>query len=402
MNRHPITSNHKQKGAVVLVITFLIMLAMTIGSFAMVQSTSLESRMSANDQRSRQAMQAAQAGIDFVLDNLAVVEVDRDFLCSPAEHAVFGFQLNFTGPEPDPVNTNNMILIFDNAVQQAACENLPFEIITKTSIWSRGYSDDFESVRTLVSTIDMTTPWEFNYTTKTISAGGSPAPVVAKGNVHFQGTPEAALCETMQDCIALATPGNQTGTIDGTLVLAGGSVTAQGSVPMGEENYDSNNASLNTMSNDDLFSQFAGSGLTKDQFKNSANTLIYEPSKKDLPSTNLNQIWVDGDLTLRNGTIGSPDKPVIIVVNGDLNLAGNVIIWGVVYSENADFSAGTNKIMGSLITENNVEMKGNAAVYYNPDLRPEPESFDPDAAQAGYSEARIGSVRIGSWREIVN
>jgi len=173
---------------------------------------------------------------------------------------------------------------------------------------------------------------------------------------------------------------------------------------MGEENYDPNNAEINAMSNDDLFSQYAGGGLTKDQFKNSDNTYTYDPSGQGhgLPSTNLNQIWVDGDLTLRNGTIGSPDKPVIIVVDGDLNLAGNVIIWGVVYATNADFSAGTNKIMGSLVTENNVEMKGNAAVYYNPDLRPAPDSFDPDAAQAGYSEARTGSVRIGSWREIVN
>jgi len=227
MNRQPIPSKHRQKGAVVLVITILIMLAMTIGSFAMVQSTSLESRMSANDQRTRQAMQAAQAGIDFVLANLAVVEVDRNFLCSPVEHAEFGFQLNFTGPElSDPLDPDSeMILVFNNAAQQAACENLPFEIITKTSIWSRGFSDDLESVRTLVSTIDMTTPWEFNYTTRTISGGGGNAPVVAKGNVHFQGTPEAALCVTMQECIALATPGNQTGTIDGTLVMAGGSIT---------------------------------------------------------------------------------------------------------------------------------------------------------------------------------
>jgi hypothetical protein len=394
----PIKSRRQQTGAVTLIVTLLIVVAITIGSFAMVHTSTMESRMTANDHRSREALQAAQSGIDYVLAALAAVEIDRDFLCSSTTLSTHRFQLNFTGPDPASGQ-------LDFANQEPACQSMPFELVTKLSVWSRGYSLDGESMRTLVSTIDLTTPWEFNLTTKFIEGDGSgTAPVVARGNVHFQGTPEVARCATMDSCEDLARPGNQTGVHEGTLVMAGGTVTAQGNVPMGSEHYDQNNADLAAMSGDQLFSDFASGGLSKEQFRTSEFTHQYTPSQgNNQITTNKNQIWVDGDISLRNGTIGSPDKPVILVVNGDLTLAGNVIIWGVVYAASAEFSAGTNKIMGSLITEGSVDMKGNAAVYYNPDLRPAPESgVDPDAALAGYSAAREASVRVGSWREVVN
>ncbi len=387
---------HRQQGAVTLVVALLMIVAITVGSFAMVQSSTLESRMSANDQRSREALQAAQAGIDYVLASLATTEVNRAFLCSDQTLDNFGFQLSFAGPAPA-----TGLLDFTN--QSAVCNTMPFELLTKLSIWSRGYSQDRESVRTLVSTIDLTTPWEFNYTTNVVGGGSGTAPIVTQGNVHFQGTPEAALCPTMEMCQELAGPGNKSGVIDGTLVMAGGTITEAGNVPMGPDNYQGNQEYLAQMQPDDLFSQFASGGLTKSEFKNSSSTMIYTPGTgNNQITTNANQIWVEGNLSLQNGTIGSPDKPVILVVAGDLTLAGNVIIWGVVYATSTDFSAGTNKIMGSLVTENSVKMKGNAAVYYNPDLRPAPNSFDPDTALAGYSSARQSSVRIGSWREVVN
>jgi hypothetical protein len=227
---------------------------------------------------------------------------------------------------------------------------------------------------------------------------------VAKGDVDLQGTPEASLCETMEQCVALSQPGNQNGVIEGTLVMAGGQITDKGAVPMSSENYDAGNEMLQEISADDLFSQFVSNGYTMEQFRDLAGTHEFttNPDTSALTSTNKNQIWVEGGLTLRNGTIGSPDKPVILAVNGALNLAGNVTIWGVVYATSAEFSAGTNTIMGSLVTEGSVDMNGTASVHYNPDLRPMPDEYDPDDAAAGYETARSSSVRLGSWREVTS
>ena len=60
----------RQRGAVTLVITMLILVAVALGMYSMVGTTSIESRMTANDKRGRQAMQAAQAGIDYLLAGL--------------------------------------------------------------------------------------------------------------------------------------------------------------------------------------------------------------------------------------------------------------------------------------------------------------------------------------------
>lgn len=408
-----IRARNRQAGAVTLLVTLLIMVAITVGSFAMLNTSTVESRMTANDRRSKEALQAAQAGVDFVLANLALSAIDLEVLCAPrmpnqAEDTPPSppyFELNFSGPDASGV--------LDFSEQEVAtCKSMPFSLLTKISVWSRGYSNDGESVRTVLSTIDLTTPWEWNYRTRTAGGGGGTAPLVAKGDVDFRGTPEVSLCETMKQCKDLARPGNQDGLIEGTLVMAGGEITQGGSVPMSEGNYDANNPTLAGLSANDLFSQFVSGGLSMDAFKLHSGTHEFTPPSTGgngnndnavstaLTATNKNQIFVNGDLTLRNGTIGSPEKPVILAVEGSLNLAGNVTIWGVVYATEADFSAGTNTIMGSLVTAGNVNMKGTASIHYNADLRPVPEEYDPDDAAAGYESARTSSVRLGSWREV--
>ena len=396
--------------------TLLIMVAITVGSFAMLNTSTIESRMTANDRRSKEALQAAQAGVDFVLANLALPTIDLAVLCQPRvpnqgeepPPSPPYFELNFSGPDASGV------LEFGEQ-EEAVCKSMPFSLLTKISVWSRGYSNDGESVRTVLSTIDLTTPWEWNYRTRTAGGGGGTAPLVARGDVHLQGTPEVSLCETMEQCKDLARPGNQDGLIEGTLIMAGGQITEQGNVPMGEGNYDAGNATLagfDPADPDPLFSQFVSGGLSMDAFKLHSGTHEFTPPSSGgngnndnavstaLTATNKNQIWVNGDLTLRNGTIGSPEKPVILAVSGSLNLAGNVTIWGVVYATTAEFSAGTNTVMGSLVTNGNVNMKGTASIHYNADLRPVPDEYDPDDAAAGYESARTSSVRLGSWREV--
>lgn len=382
---NPLSSNRavprgRQRGAVTLVITMLILVAVALGMYSMVGTTSIESRMTANDKRGRQAMQAAQAGIDYLLAGLQGNALDRTYLCSNTTKATHSFVLDF-GPTP--------------------CDEIPFEIITKLDkVRSWGYSPDGDAVRVIESTIDLTSAWNWGMSAASLPSSGGLAPVVTRNNVDFQGTPEVANCNLTGSaplCSSLATPGNKSGIISGTLVRAGGSIVEGGNVPMGQENYAANDDTLANMGSEQLFQDFASGGMTQADFKTKAYTY---GQTSGVPNAGNNQlIYVPGDLTFNNGELGSPTKPVILFVDGNLQLKGNVVIWGVVYTKSTDFSVGTNKIMGSLISEGAVNMKGNASVYYNADLRPNPTTIDPATLLANQT-GKTTTVRVGSWREL--
>ena len=164
-----------QRGAATLVVTLIVLVAMTLGLLALINTSSMETRMVANDQRSRQAMERAQAGIDYLLAGLAAGN-NTNYLCATTR-GTHGFVIDFRLPTG------------------TTCTSVPFAILTKLdSIRSWGYSDDGESVRVVELTIDLTTPWNFGTSAATLPAGGGSAAVVSKLTVDFQGTPEAALC----------------------------------------------------------------------------------------------------------------------------------------------------------------------------------------------------------------
>lgn len=405
----------RQQGAVTLIITLLIMIAITIGSFAMVQTSMMETRMTANDQRAKEALQSAQAGIDFVLAHLSATPVDNAALCdSEAWDDEFDtnrirFQLSFLGPDEDGVN-------FDADENQAFCNSLDFLFIRQIDVWSRGFSRDEESVRTLSSTVDITPPWDMLFSRAGESpfsgAEGPRPPIVARGNIHFQGAPETALCSldgaSQYYCGNLALPGKQQGQIDGILALAGGNITQQGGagMRMGGENFESGSTDIAAMSDVEFFEQYVSPDLDFDGFRDSKNAFQYQAGNEIPAGTG--RIFVDGDLRLTHQVIGSQNNPVTLVIDGDLDIVGNAVIWGVVYATgDADFSRGTSKIMGSLVVKGNVDMRGNAAVYHHPELAgggqdPDPELVDASEFWSEYAGVRTSSLRIGSWREVLD
>lgn len=417
MKSATIPLRHRQRGAVTLIITLLIMIAMTVGSFALLQTGTVEKRMTANDQRARDAMQAAQAGVDFVLAHLGAPSVDVPVLCNPARWAEDGFELDFLGF--DPVSGE---ISFDTSDQQAVCESTPFGLLSQINVWSRGYSQDGEGVRTLASTIDMTSAWEWGYGPQPTGTlpGGSGA-VIAAGGVRFWGNSDTGVCADKDACDALAQPGaserDNREIPDGPLIYSGSSVQIGGSVDDTIQ-YVENDPSLQAppLTADELFSRFIQkpAGFTGtwniDAFKNLATTFSGSspgqsgPSLADVADGNPN-VYVNGPLALTGGTIGSFDKPVTLVIDGgnDLSMfAGNAVIYGNVFvTGDANFNRGTTKIIGSLITMGQVDNNGNASVYYNAGIAgtPVPE-YDPDLI--AQPSVRVVSLRVGSWREVVD
>jgi hypothetical protein len=104
------------------------------------------------------------------------------------------------------------------------------------------------------------------------------------------------------------------------------------------------------------------------------------------------QVWVDGDLTL-DGPIelGSTERPVVVVVSGQLQLRGDVQLHGMLHARAAAWSQPATSaaaLQGALVTE--TDYTGDAA-----------GTFVYDARVLDTLRQAAGSfVRVpGSWRD---
>lgn len=390
----------RQAGAATLLITVIIVLLVNIITYTMTRTTTLENRMTAAEVRSKQAFHAAQAGLDFVFqqivnNNLPLlaatcdvvpVDVDGSDVALPGSPT---FQLLYGAVNPE-------------------CPSELVGLQTKSVIRSIGRSADGSAVRVLEVAIDLEREWlgtPVEADPLATPPPTIPGSIVSKGDVNFAGTSAAAPCLTLAECESWATPGNileNLTTYDSTLVTAGGDITGGNTgnpdSRLRDVHKDDNNELISGYTNDEFFENILG--VDRTTFREASQQVT---AGEPLPEVNVNPlIWHSGDLSINGGVIGSPEKPVSLVVDGSLSLAGNVIIWGVVYTTgNLGFSGGTNKIFGALISETSIDLStGNAAVYFNDDLSQGPLV----GGATGEVSSELGRVQASfdstAWREI--
>ena len=400
-----------QRGAVTLIITLLVVLAIALLTFTMTTTTTLENRITATDLRSKQALHAAQAGLDFALQSLISDEIaDLNNHCDRYDvdgtHAVAGsdqptFELFFGEVTP-------------------SCPYPPLGLQTQAIVRSVGRSADGSAVRILEARAEFFPVWNAIPPSEGDSAPALPSPVIGRASVDFNGNPNLAPCIDIPSCEALASPGAKNVSIadnDDRMVWAGGDIlggnTGVPSTQLKDSNKEGNDTSIPGVqpdNPDDFFSwiftpesrrdpadpNILVDPITKGEFREGATVV----SGGNLPNTNLNPVvWHDGDLTINGGTLGSPDRPVTLVVDGDVNMTGNVIVWGVVYMTGTDFAAGTSKIFGTLVGENDITIRGNHSVFFNVAFSEPGEPVD-----SGEVAATLESLEIyyssDSWREL--
>lgn len=80
-------------------------------------------------------------------------------------------------------------------------------------------------------------------------------------------------------------------------------------------------------------------------------------------------LWATGDVVLDTpGDIGSPTAPLVLVVEGNLVFAAGTTVHGVVYARNGTWTtsgAGGTTIRGALVAEGDVDGTGTATVVYD-------------------------------------
>jgi hypothetical protein len=128
------------------------------------------------------------------------------------------------------------------------------------------------------------------------------------------------------------------------------------------------------MSQSDFFATYFGApsdaiqGSVAHYYNNSAST-NYSGTLAGMTGTS---IWIDqiGGTATINGsiTIGTADNPVLLIVNGNLSLSGNVTINGFVFvigTNDITSLTGNVTINGGMATTDTLNMTGSIQLVYN-------------------------------------
>lgn len=380
---------HRQRGAIALFMTVIILLAVTLTVIFTARTASMEQRMSANEVRAKQAANAAQAGLERAVAYVQGGGTDVTQLFS-ANFATDGMTYRARLWDPDP----------DAAPPQ--CPENPAAMGTNnpdstrsTLIYSCGWSDDL-SARKVVTMLVQAGP----------SVGYPPTnPLISKGSVDTNGR---ARVFNLFNNLTIWTGGvlDVTGNPGNTFVRNPDFPRPDISDPLPNEpancgvhtayvcTTDANvtgpdmihsDLSLSSLTSDEFFENFMG--LSKADYRNTVAT-VKQPND-DLSNVGGQVIWIDGNPSVSiGGQIGTRTNPVILVINGDANTSGNTVLYGIFYVTGDLTVTGTPKFYGSSIIEGEVDKAGGTPYFI----------FDPLAA-GGASELGQRSTVPGTWRD---
>lgn len=128
-----------------------------------------------------------------------------------------------------------------------------------------------------------------------------------------------------------------------------------------------NNLQQDIMQNNTMISKSNLFGF----FFNQSKATIRSGANQSYNSSNINgaagvTIWIAGNLTLNGSTtVGTPNKPVILIVNGNLTLNNTASIYGFVYATGNISLNKTNMIRGSAASESNIVLNFDSLIQYD-------------------------------------
>ncbi len=396
------TAARKQRGVATLMVVMALFFIISLVAAYASRNLIFEQRTSANQYRSTQAFEAAEAGVDWALAMLNAGRVDAN--CVPTADSTFdSFRARYLTADPvtggfAPVTWDSSgigVALRASCVRDAAgwsctCPStgvaaltvptgagtfpafrLRFELGTAPGLvrivsvgctaasdgclnTGRGTAGDASST---VSALLALAP----------SMPTSPAaPLTVRGNLDVGAYP-----------LHLA---NADAATNGITINAGGTVTAPNAdlesvpgTPTGASIVDGD-ASLAGLTADRMFATFFG--VARDTFKRQPSTVVVDCTGgcgtrlRDAVDRNPGRpVWINGDLDIDSDiVIGSADSPVLLVATGSINLsAPGARVVGIVYSQAADWaSTGSGTIQGAAMAEGNLTGSTAPAIVFDP------------------------------------
>lgn len=394
---HPSHSGRtRQQGLATLLITVVILVAITLIVIFAAQTAILDQRMSANELRMKHASSAAQAGVEFATAQLN----SGQGLPSEPLHRVFDGE--------DQSNATFRVAFLDPSEQVEECPpdaddtSFPADSAPNTRevvIFSCGWSDDSSARKGITVSMRASPSMADPPTNPLTSLSGVNTNGAARVFNYFNNL-------TIWTAAAVDVTGNP-----GTSYVRNQSVAPPTdprlvTEDMGQpeiNNYYSQTTDkqaigpdvidadlslrqLEDRGGDAYFENFMGAD--REDYK--AQSLEME-ADSDLDGLEGQAIWVDGDTSIDGNTqLGTRDEPVVLVVDGSLDVAGTVDLYGVLYVRGNLEGSGTFTNYGAAIIEGETNIGGNP--YF---------IFDPDIA---YGASNVGARGIvtGTWRDWVH
>lgn len=409
---------NRQRGAATLLIALVLLIGITLVTLITSKTVLVETQTAADNYRTSQAVAAANAAMDYGVayfnGNSALVPTVALPIITGLDHNA-NLAVDYTSAAPCYLNlttglctgvaTESAQMSYNNNI--ASCttaNNMKGALITAI-----GYSDDRLGKRTItqcVGTID-------------VFGGNAPKqPLVSQGNVALTGnyniinrytdiniwagsavgigssasaatyirTVGTALASLTTAQLMASTTANTTGPISSNGTGAGLDIIAS-------------DPGLGTLTDDEFFENFFLGTRTEMKGMAIAAGTYYTGANIANAAGKSGIIWIEGDASLTGLTIGSLNNPAIVIVNGNLDVAGNPNIYGMLYVVGQMDAAGTLSVFGSSVVEGNAAMVpagqdpviGNGTV----NLVYTPATLDQPPAPI------LGTTAIvsGSWRD---
>lgn len=410
-------TKRSQSGLTTLLVSAIILFLATILVIAVSRTLLLEQRMSGNETRHREAFEAAQAGLDRALQ----------FLQTAPAGAVKDNTLNVPSLLSSDTNTTwSVVTDWNNnpsTFAVAFCEPGVTPAINACPSIVAG---------TPVAPVCNTAVTEPNFNTPLVVACGWSDDGIA--SVYMQqgvGTvPPIGNTQTnpviSRGAMNVGGSANVVNYFNNLTVWSGGPLTSignagktfirnpnvgpppAGTVPPGEPNScatsadyicvtDKNNTgpdviasdpTLSSLSPEDFFKNFTGYESFSDYQTKAASMVIPSSDVGDLVGVKGQTIAITGNTTFPNGTIGSRERPVVIIVNGNVEFQGSPTIYGIVYVMGNVEGGGTPTIQGAMTIQGDIAPTGSVDIIYDPFI-------------TGGAQERIGLPGFipGTWRD---
>jgi Tfp pilus assembly protein PilX len=334
----------RQKGAVTLVVSIILLVTLTLIILFAAGYNIMQTKVSSNQYQNNKAYEAAEAGLEFGIEYL------RGNRATIVANPVSGFITPYSDS-----NTTNVALTnnsrFTVVYTSPVANNYTLIKVTSTGTNSDGTATKVISQQVQLGSIISSPPSHGLVSRRDITLNG---------NATIINTATNATIDTGGQVSINGSAGTTTST--------GGS--SSGNI---QSDIQQNNSTLNNQSTSDFFSTYFG--LSTNGVKN--NVAHYYSNSSTTSYNSLNgmtgtSIWIDqtgGAATLSGSTtIGSAAAPVLLIVNGTFSLTGNVTIYGLVFvlgSTGITLSLGNSQVIGAMITSEELTIGGSSSVTYN-------------------------------------
>lgn len=337
----------KNSGAATLIITVMLLVMSTMIVIFAANQGRLLSNITSNQLQSRQAYQAAQAGLEFGINYLQ--QNSAAILASP----VGGYLAPYSNSSTTNVSLSNGSK-FSITYSNPTANN--YNLIQISSL---GTSADGTSTKTVKQLVQF----------GSVLSAPPTVPLVSQGGLSMSGN---STIKNVSNNTTVELGGAVSITGNGNTQLSSGQSSTAGNI---KSDVQQNVNSISSMTQSDFFATYFGTSATTVQ-NNIAHT--YTNNSSTNYSSTLNgmtgtSVWINqtGGTASISGTttIGSAASPVLLIVDGSLNISGNVTIYGFVFiigpaTATTDIS-GNVGITGGLVTTDNFNMSGNTVLTYN-------------------------------------